>query len=631
MIKAKLKGLTKGVSKIMANITAAFSRLKLFWLGVLFLTVKTYILYKIGFKIPTDNRLQELILLINPISSAILLLAISLFFTGKIRNIMVIVMSGIGTLIMYFNLVYYRFFSDFITLPVLFQTNNAKDLSSSVLELMAITDALLFIDLLFLSFLLIKDKIPTVDKRKLEAGAIVALAFLLFFVNLQIAHKERSELLTRSFDRELLVKNIGMFNYHIYDAFIQSQSKTQRVFANGSDMEEVIDYRNENYKQPDPELFGLAQGKNVIVLSLESLQSFVINETLNGEEITPFLNELIKESYYFENFYHQTAQGKTSDSEFIVANSLFGRNSGSVFFTHAGNSYHALPELLNEEGYYTSVMHANNKSFWNRDVMYQSLGYERFFDIQSYEVNDENTIGWGLKDKDFFEQSINLLKSQPEPYYTKFITLTNHFPFELNEEDHMIDEFDSNSGTLNRYFPTVRYMDYAVEQFFERLKEEGMYENSIFILYGDHYGISQNHNRAMSMFLEKEEITDFDTIQLQRVPMIIHIPGHDGHEIKQTVSGQIDVKPTIMHLLGMDAEYDIQFGSDLFSPERESFAVLRDGSFITDEFIYTKGVCYRKSTEQETDLSTCEPYVERAETDLRYSDKIIYGDLLRFY
>ncbi|MFC0560741.1 LTA synthase family protein [Halalkalibacter alkalisediminis] len=615
----------------MVNIKSVKSRLQFWGLGVLLLTLKIYIIYKVGFKIPTDNFLQEFILMINPISSVVLLLGLSLFFSGKTRNIMVIVMSAVATIILYFNLVYYRFFSDFITLPVLFQTNNAKDLSSSVLELMAFRDLFLFVDLLLLTILLVKDKIPTVKKQKVEAFAIVALAFLLFFVNLQIAHKERTELLTRSFDRELLVKNIGILNYHVYDAFIQSQSKTQRVFANGSDMEEIIEYRDELYKEPNEDLFGIAKDKNIIVLSLESIQGFVINETLDGEEITPFLNELIKESYYFDNFYHQTAQGKTSDSEFLLANSLFGRNSGSVFFTHSGNSYNALPEILTKDGYYTSVMHANNKSFWNRDVMYQSLGYDTYFDINSYEVNEENSIGWGLKDKDFFEQSIDLLKSQPEPYFTKFITLTNHFPFELGEEDRLINEFDSNSGTLNRYFPTVRYMDYAVEHFFDRMKEEGMYEDSIFILYGDHYGISQNHNRAMSMFLGKEEITDFDTIQLQRVPMIVHIPGHKKQETMDTVSGQIDLKPTIMHLLGIDSKYDIQFGSDLFSPERDSFAVLRDGSFITDKYVYTKGVCYRKPYGWETSTANCEPYIEKAQQDLGFSDRIIYGDLLRFY
>jgi uncharacterized sulfatase len=261
--------------------------------------------------------------------------------------------------------------------------------------------------------------------------------------------------------------------------------------------------------------------------------------------------------------------------------------------------------------------------------MYQSLGYDQFFDVNSYDVTEENSVGWGLKDVDFFEQSIDLLQSQPEPFYTKFITLTNHFPFELDEEDKMIDEYDSNSGTLNRFFPTVRYMDHAVERFFEEMKESGMYEDTIFILYGDHYGISENHNRAMSQYLDKDEITPFDSTQLQRVPMIVHIPGHDKSETISTVGGQIDVKPTLMHLLGHSTRNEIHFGTDLFAPENESRAVLRNGSVITDDIVYTNNTCYDKQGE-EIEMESCDPDIEKGLSDLEHSDRIIYGDLLRF-
>lgn len=606
-------------------------RLRFYWLAVLFLSLKTYVLYKIGFKIQSENVLQEVILLINPISAAIIIIGIGLLFKQKIQSVMVIVASTVATMILYFNLLYYRFFTDFLTWPVLLQTSNAQELSGSVIELMKFADLLLFVDILILVFIVVKKKLPILANSHREPLILFVVAVLIFFANLTVAQIERPQLLTRSFDRELLVKNIGLFHYHTYDAYIQSHTKAQRVFADGSAIDDIVEYIKADYKKPDEDLFGIAKGKNVIVISIESLQSFVINETVNGEEITPFLNSLIDESYYFDEFYHQTAQGKTSDSEFLVANSLYGRNSGAVFFTHAGNEYNALPELLNEENYFTSVMHANNKSFWNRDMMYLGLGYDRFFDIDSYDVNETNTIGWGLKDVDFFEQSIDLLKSQPKPYYTSFITLTNHFPFELGEEDKFIDEFDSNSRTLNRYFPTARYTDKAIEVFFERLKEEGMYEDSIFILYGDHYGISDYHNEAMSLFLNKDEITPFDTIQLQRVPMFVHIPGHDTSEINHTVSGQIDLKPTIMHLLGMDTTEDIQFGSDLFAPERNSFVVLRDGSFVTDEYVYTDDTCYDKGTGEPTEDGYCEPYQEKAKQDLLNSDKVVFGDLLRFY
>lgn len=82
-------------------------------------------------------------------------------------------------------------------------------------------------------------------------------------------------------------------------------------------------------------MFGIAEGRNVIFVTLESTQTFVINEKVNGQEITPFLNKFIQKSYYFDHFYQQTEQGKTSDSEFIVANSLYPSLSGSVFLRRA--------------------------------------------------------------------------------------------------------------------------------------------------------------------------------------------------------------------------------------------------------------------------------------------------------
>lgn len=466
-----------------------------------------------------------------------------------------------------------------------------------------------------------------------------------------MAEMERPQLFTRAFDREYLVKNIGLLNYHVYDLVVHSKTESQRVFADGNEIPEIQEYIDENVKiTGNSDMFGAAEGKNVIFINAESLQQFVINNEVNGEEVTPFLNSLTEDedTYYFENFYEQTGQGNTSDSEFLIENSLYPLSRGAVFFTHGGNEYHALPEIIKEEGYTSSVLHANNKSFWNRDGMYKSLEIDHFYDEAAYEITNENTVGWGLKDKPFFEQSIKYLQSMEQPFYTKFITLTNHFPFELEEDDTSIEPYDSNSNTLNNYFPAVRYMDEALEDFFDQLKEAGIYEDSIIIIMGDHIGISANHNRAMSMYLDKEEITPYDQVQLQRVPMFIHIPGDGNGKVMSEVTGQIDMKPTILSLLGIEAEDDLYFGNDVFADERKGYIALRNGDFISDDYISTYGMCYDRETgepieedseeldatgEEKAQSSTenaCSPITEKVETELSYSDNLIYGDLFRF-
>lgn len=604
-------------------------------LAIFMLWIKTYITYKTSFDLTIENGMQEFILFINPLSFLMLIFGIGLFVKDKNRPAFMFFTSLIVTVILYGNVVYYREFSDFLTLALLKQTSNLGDLGSSILTLMSPLDILFFLDVIILGLVwkfkpkFVVNKSYSKTNRKVYFLLVVAIGFF----NLGLAETERPELLTRSFDREYLVKFIGTYNYHLYDAYLQTKTTAQRALADGSELTDIENYVRANYKEPNEKLAGIAEDKNLILISLESLQSFVINNTLNGEEITPFLNSLINESYYFENFYHQVGQGKTSDSEFLLENSLYPLGRGAVFFTNAENEYTTLAEKLLEKGYTTAALHPNSKSFWNREAMYESIGYERFYDIEDYEVTEENSVGWGLKDKEFFSQSIDHLKelqATGSPFYAKFITLTNHHPYTLDEEDATIGKFDSNSKTLNNYFQTVRYMDEAVEQFFTELKENGLYEDSIIVMYGDHYGISENHNEAMAKYLGTEGITPYDSAQLQRVPLIIHIPGQEGQTIS-TVSGQIDLKPTLLNLLGVDSNEDIQFGSDIFSEDKTEFTVFRDGSFITKDYVYTQETLYDKATGQVIeDKSIAQQYIDKANLELEYSDKIIYGDLLRF-
>ncbi|AGA24175.1 Lipoteichoic acid synthase-like YqgS [Bacillus subtilis] len=612
-----------------------FSKISFMLIAILLMWLKTYAVYKTSFHIKIDNLTQEFILFINPLSFLLLIFGLSLFLKGKNRNRYIIAMSCLVTFVLLANMVFYRFYNDFLTIPVLFQTSNMGDLGSSIGTLLEPTDLLLAVDIAVLIWLHIRQKAfqSDIPSTKNERAAYFLFVASVYFFNLGLSEAERPQLLTRSFDREMLVKNISLFNFHIYDGVLQSKQSAQRALADSNSLTEIENYVTANVKDANKRLFGAAKGRNVILVSLESTQSFVINEKLNGEEITPFLNDFIKQSYNFNNVYHQTGQGKTSDSEFIVDNSLYPLGRGAVFFTNAGNQYMAAPEILKNSGYYSAVLHANNKSFWNRDLMYDSFGYDSFFDINSYDVTDENSVGWGLKDKEFFEQSSELMKNLPQPFYSRLITLTNHFPFDLDEEDQLIDEYDSSSQTLNKYFPTVRYQDEALKRFIEKLKEDGLYDNSVIVLYGDHYGISENHNEAMGQFLGKE-ITPFEEVQLQKVPLVIHIPGITDKKPQtiETVGGQIDIRPTLMNLLGIDTKDQIQFGNDLLSDEKLDFTVLRDGSFITDQVVYTDGACYDKETGKPLEeTKQCEAFADKAKQELSLSDEIIYGDLLRFY
>ena len=597
--------------------------------------LKTYIVYKTSFSITIDNVLQEFILFINPLSMLLFIYGLSLFFkSGKAKNRYLVAIAAITSIVLYGNVAFYRFFNDFITLPVLFQTENFGDLGSSAAASIFWTDLLYFADLavILLAIKFVPVKAAATASTSVQRKAYYVLALAVLFFNLGLAEAERPQLLTRSFDREMLVKNLGMYNYHLYDIYIQSKSQAQRALADGSELIEANNYVRANQIEPSEEMEGIAEGRNLIVVTLESLQSFAINSEMNGQTITPFLNSLTEDedTIYFENFYHQTGLGKTSDSEFLLENSLYPLSGGAVFFTHSGNTYNSMAESLGENGYSTNVQHANTKSFWNRDIMYESMNIDEFYDIESFEIGEGEAVNWGMKDIPFHEQSVEHMTEMQQPFYSRLLTLTNHHPFTLDEEDKLIDEYDSNSGTLNRYFQTSRYLDESIKVLFEELKEKGLYENSIIVMYGDHYGISENHNEAMTQYLG-EEVTDFTSAELQKVPFFVHIPGYGEGYVDDEIGGQIDMRPTIMNLMGIDTSKDIQFGGDLFSEEHEEFVVFRDGRFVTDSVVYAGNVCYDKETSEPTEQELCAPYIEQAFTELEYSESIINGDLLRFY
>ena len=263
----------------------SLSKLSFILTAVVLLWIKTYIVYKTQFDITIENSTQEFLLFINPLSFLLLILGVGLFFkTRKGAKAYVLTTSFIVSFILFANVMFYRFFNDFLTLPVLFQTSNMGDLGNSAFELFKMTDVLMFVDVIFLAILAFlfkaNNKVDEPTTRKTRFAFYIAVVAV-FISNLALAETERPELLTRAFDREMLVKNIGTYNYHIYDIVLQSKTKAQRAFADSSEFVETENYLKANQKDPNPDMFGKAKGKNVIVVSLESTQSFVVNNTIN--------------------------------------------------------------------------------------------------------------------------------------------------------------------------------------------------------------------------------------------------------------------------------------------------------------------------------------------------------------
>lgn len=611
--------------------------LGIYILAVLMLWIKTYITQTSQFKLGVEGPLQQFLLILNPLGSALLFLGISFLFRGKKKYTSLVIVYALMSILLYANVVYYRFFSDFITLPTIFQTQNFGDLGGSILTLIKPFDILFFVDVIVMLYLRFSRKIQKETDRlgyKIEM-VIITFALVVSVINLGLAEISRPQLLTRGFDRNYIVKYLGMYNYSIYDSVETMKASSLRAMADSNDITEVNNYLQSNYANPNANYFGKAKGMNVIYLHLESFQNFLINYKLNGEEVTPFLNSLTKDknTMYFDNFFHQTGQGKTSDAEFMLENSIFGLPQGSAYITKAQNTYQAAPSILKDYGYTSAVFHGNNGSFWNRNEIYKSFGFDHFYDASYYDTSSSKDMAeYGLLDKPFYEQSESLLSSLPQPFYAKFITVGNHFPYSMNQDLVTINKADTGDASVDDYFQTARYTDEAIEQVFNQLKELGLYDNSMIVLYGDHYGISDNHNKAMAQVMGKE-ITPYDSANLQRVPLFIHVPGMKGG-INHTYGGQTDLLPTLLHLLGIDTKQFVQFGSDLLSEKHNEIVPFRNGDFVSP----TIDSIHEKFYDNKTGLPLDDSQLEFADTikkevdrKLEFSDKVVNGDLLRFY
>ena len=611
--------------------------------------------YSVDFNLDIQGPYQIFLAVINP-------LPISLFFIGLalyIKRTKLFYGLAFGIYLLLFiwlisNSIYYREFTDFVTVNTMLASSKVSaGLGAAALELFRPWDVIYILDFPILAFFFFKKWIR-MDNRpfnKRASFAVTSLSAMLFSANLFLAEIDRPELLTRGFSNYYVVRALGLPAFLGYSANQTYAANKERSKASEEDLKPVEEYIQQHYAKPNPEYFGMAKGRNVIYIHLESFQQFLIDYKLKVDdkeyEVTPFLNSLYhsKETFAFSNVFNQVKAGKTSDAETMIETGLFGLNQGSFMVNYGGtNTQQAAPFILSKNGYNSSaVFHGNAGSFWNRNTAYKQWGYNYFFDASYFtKQNSSNSFQYGLNDKYMLKDSIKYLERLQQPFYTKFITVSNHYPYttSLSGDDLGFPLAKTQDETINGYFATANYLDSSIKAFFDYLKESGLYKNSIIVLYGDHYGISNSRNPALAPLLGKNSETwsSYDNAMLQRVPYMVVIPGMDKGGIIDTFGGEIDMLPTLEHLLGIESNKFLQVGQDMLSPDHDQIVAFRSANyFVTPEYTSYSGRTYYTKTGEEItnpDENTKEQLDkirEAANLQLRISDSIQTGDLLRFF
>ena len=603
------------------------------------------------FHLDLTDPYQQFIVWLTPLGTSIILLSIGLYSSKPILSyITMLILDTLNTVLLFANIVYYRQFSDFLTSKTVQNAGKvSQGLGKSTVSLLHPSDIILWLDLIIIIILLIFKIIKIDPKHYGLRRPFAATSFGVFMLtlNMMLAETSRPRLLRNTFDRSYVVKYLGIDTYSIYDLLKSAQSNQVKKNANADTLNQVLTFTKQNYTAPSTQYFGKAKNKNVIIIHLESFQQFILGLKVNGQEVTPFLNSLYhnKNTISFSNFYHQVGLGRTSDAENMLETGTFGISDGSLFSSLGSeNTFQAAPQILRQNGYTSAVFHGNVGTFWNRNETYKNLGYNYFFDGNYFSQDQNDKSGYGLKDKLLFGESIKYLEHMQQPFYTKFITVTNHIPFDLDNEDK--DNFKTsttNNQTVNNYFETAHYLDQAVKEFFTYLKKSGLYNNSLIMIYGDHYGLSNSESTALAPILGKEpsQWGEYDNISEQRVPFMLHMNGLKGG-INNEIGGEIDVLPTLLHLLGVNTKNYIQFGSDLLSSNHRQIVIFRNGTIVTPKYVIVngkgiKGTIYNNQTgekishftsKQKQEIKTLTKFGYQS---LHNSDLLNNRNLLRFY
>ncbi len=653
---------------VFTNIKKYFYENKFFLLYVVLNVINAFLLR--GFTIGVEN-MWEIPPFLADLALIIVIGAFSYFLKKRARFVYLFVVTIIMTLICLINSAYYTFYTSFSSISLLstvkFITAVGDAVVENVLEPKDLIYLLAPVILCYYHYYYKKSNyyektgFLNSSRKKAKYTLVAGLAVLLLF-STTITATDIGRL-TKQWNREYIVMKFGIYTYHVNDLIKSLEPKLASIFGYDNALKEFKEYYENKEKSPKNEYTNIFEGKNIIAIHSESMQNFVIGMKINGQEVTPNLNKLASGGMYFNNFYSQVSIGTSSDTEFTFNTSLMPANLGTAFGNYFDKEYVTVPKLLKEKGYYTFAMHGNNADYWNRRVMHKNLGYDALYAKDSFVIDEER--GLGITDESFFRQAVEKLKVINEEYgkfYGTFISLTNHTPFNdkygtysdfdvtlkenvLNSETGLMEEvvYPYMEGTkIGKYLKSVHYADYALGIFFEELEKNGLLDNTVIILYGDHdarlpendYIRLYNYDKETDGILSEDdpnyvEFNDYNYELNRKVPMIIWTKDKtNAGKVISNVMGMYDMMPTLGNMFGFYNEYAL--GHDIFDIKDDNIVVFPDGNWLTNKMYYN-------SQKQESYILNnsvvTQEYVikntEYAENLLSVSNNILVFDLIK--
>lgn len=570
----------------------------------------------------TFGKLDNLFSIVPILSSvALVTLVLSFVYLFKkefSKKLYLISITVFLTLLCIINSSYYNYFSSYTSISQLVTTKYLGEVKDSLITVVKLRDFIYLVLPTILIAYILKTKYKFSNNKNfksfLKVNNLTVICTVLFALNLKPVDYSR---LVKQWNRIYLVEKFGLYVYHVNDVFQSVEPKLIAIFGYDKAKKNFNDYyaKRTDVQSYTNEYTNIFKGKNVISIHGESIQKFVINLKINGKEVTPNLNRLVKEGMYFSNYYSQVSVGTSSDSEFTINTSLMPAKVGVAFVSYFDREYVTIPKLFKSLGYYNMSFHANKGDFWNRNSMYKSLGYDKFYDQKAFKIDE--TIGLGLSDKSFFRQLTPILKKENDKhqnFYATLIMLTNHTPFPdissyskdpLDLKMYVTENGETKAypyleGTvLGRYLQSVHYADEALGELMEHLETNGLLENSVIMFYGDHDArlSSSEYKRFYNYDYKNDKTLDesdpnykkygYYEHELNRSVPFFFWSKNDNQKINKTITnvmGAYDILPTLGNMFGFYNKYAL--GSDIFNTNNDNTVIFPNGNYVTNKIYY---------------------------------------------
>lgn len=636
-ISNKLKeGMKKGIKGLNKSINSIYFAIII---GILILA-KAFLFYHHTIAI---NEQLYIDTIIGTISFVVVIVCFLCVLPNRLRATFAIIVDFVISIVLFGDNIYYNYSNSVLSIAQITNLQYGGEIMSTLPMVLKLYQILYFIDIVILLILLstknikIEKKDRKTKKQLLGKGILGVIGVIIFCV-IGVQYVEKGK--DKSYNKDLQIREATIFGYHIYDIENMITMKQNTKYKDKDEMIKDYDKLKQEYQEEYglvkyQSFEGIIEGKNVIILQLESLQNYVINKTLNGKEITPNLNKFLRENITFTNMNMQS-YSTTADSEHSTITSLYPMENGMSFAKYYTNTYDTIFDNFNDAGYDTSFMHGNYAYFWNRGNVYSRLGLDHLELKEQFADVSENVSEY-LSDELLYRQAVQKLSSYEKPFFTYIVAASSHTPFTLeglqDRSKINIDVGKYKYSFFGNYIEAVNYADYAFGVFIEELKNAGLYDDTAILVFGDHNGLSMYDEQMLDFLAQTDtNLTDVD-IKLNYTNVVcgMKIPGIEKLVIDKPVM-KLDIKPTFSFLCNI--QDGVSLGTNMFASK--DFVSLNNERIISSRYYYDE-IWYDILSGEAVDIEALDEetkellnrYERQMRTELEISNSISINNLLK--